>query len=180
MHLVVSGDAWCWALFWCSMSVYVWTHSRAQNSIMPSAKIGNWHAKKYLDGQTKEKIASQNILGLPKQILMALNFFLFYALRSQMLHKRLVVRTVFAIFDHTVSWSHHKLTCSSASTLASDKATKILSSFCCDVTSAGSSKDFSCLLLSLWLYDQPWLWCAWVISQLRTTRHNVIPPVLKF
>ena len=41
----------------------------------------------------------------------------------------------------------------SASTLASDEATKILSPFCCDVN-AGSTRDFSCLLLSLWLYDQ--------------------------
>ena len=39
------------------------------------------NAKKYLDGQTNEKIASQNNLELPKQILMALQFFfLFHAL----------------------------------------------------------------------------------------------------
>ena len=37
--------------------------------------MGNWHAKKYLDGQVKGKIASQNILGFPKQFLMALHFF---------------------------------------------------------------------------------------------------------
>ena len=47
------------------------------------AKKGNWHAKKYLNGQTKEKIASQNVLGLLKQVLMALNFFSpFHALKT--------------------------------------------------------------------------------------------------
>ena len=30
---------------------------------------------KYLNGPTKKKIASQNIIGLPKQILMAIQFF---------------------------------------------------------------------------------------------------------
>ena len=41
----------------------------------------NWHAKNYLDGQTKGKIASKNFLGLPKQILLALQIcLLFYAL----------------------------------------------------------------------------------------------------
>ena len=53
--------------------------SRAQNSKVPSAKwqakMGNWHAKKYLDGQIKEKMVSQNIPGLPKQILMATPIF---------------------------------------------------------------------------------------------------------
>ena len=38
-------------------------------SSMPSAKwqakVGNWHTKKYLDGQTKGTIVGQNILGLP-------------------------------------------------------------------------------------------------------------------
>ena len=55
------------------------------SSSMPSAKwqskMGNWHARKHLDGQTKRKIASQNILRLPKQILMAIQiFFAFHAL----------------------------------------------------------------------------------------------------
>ena len=36
--------------------------------------MGNWDAKKYLDGQMKGKVAGQNILGLPKQILMAIQF----------------------------------------------------------------------------------------------------------
>ena len=40
-----------------------------------------FYAKKSLDGQTKGKIASQNIFQLPKQILIALQFFfLFHAL----------------------------------------------------------------------------------------------------
>ena len=34
--------------------------------------MGSWHTKKYLDGQMKGIVVSQNILGLPKQILMAL------------------------------------------------------------------------------------------------------------
>ena len=54
-----------------------------QNSGVPSAKwqakMGNWRAraraKKYLDDQTNGTIVSQNILGLPKQILMALQIF---------------------------------------------------------------------------------------------------------
>ena len=50
-----------------------------QNSSVRSAKwqakMGNWHAKKYLDDQTNGTIVSQNILGLPKQILMALQIF---------------------------------------------------------------------------------------------------------
>ena len=47
------------------------------------AKMGNWHTKKNLDGHMKGKIVSQNILGLPKQILMALHvIFLLYALKA--------------------------------------------------------------------------------------------------
>ena len=58
---------------------------RVQNSRVPSAKwqakMGNWHTIKYLDGQMNKKMVSQNIFGLPKQILMALQiFFLFHAL----------------------------------------------------------------------------------------------------
>ena len=54
-------------------------HRRAWNSSVPStkwrAKMGYWHAKKYLDGQMKGPIASQIILELLKQILMALQIF---------------------------------------------------------------------------------------------------------
>ena len=45
------------------------------------AKMGNCDAIKYLDRQRKGEVASQNILGLPEQIPMALRFFsLFHAL----------------------------------------------------------------------------------------------------
>ena len=46
-----------------------------------AGQIGELVAKKYLDSQTKGKMGSQNIVGLLKQILMALQFFfLFHAL----------------------------------------------------------------------------------------------------
>ena len=39
--------------------------------------------------------------------------------------------------------------------------TRILSPICSNVNTS-SSKDFSCFLLSCWLYDEPRLWSVWV------------------
>ena len=46
-------------------------------------------------------------------------------------------------------------------------STRILSPICSHVNTS-CSKDFSCFLLSCWLYDQPRLWSVWVTPQLRT------------
>ena len=73
--------------------------SRARNSSVSSAKwqakMGNWHAKKYFDGEMKEKMASQNVLGLGKEILMALQlFFTYFMPRRGNLRSMAFLRTV--------------------------------------------------------------------------------------
>ena len=50
--------------------------SRGAKQQSAKCQMGNWHPKKYLDGQTKGKMKSHDILGLAKQLLMA--FFLLY------------------------------------------------------------------------------------------------------
>ena len=50
---------------------------------------------------------------------------------------------------------------------ASTFTSSILSPICSDVNT-GSFNDFSCFLLSCWLYDQSRLYSIWVISQLKT------------
>ena len=72
----------------CANSTFASVSCKMRGYLVPcsNCEMDYWHAK--LDGQKKGTVLSQNILGLPKQILMAHQFFfLFHPLKFFFLPK---------------------------------------------------------------------------------------------